>query len=96
MVSSDPKVISIHYRTCAKAFNLFINAFRDAEDRFKEQVPLLEVESQLGRLRVWAGNLGVHQTGKSSLDHRLRYAEHIRQKAISLLDDLNDALCNGL
>lgn len=43
-------------------------------------------EDELGRLRVWSGNLGAHQRGSSSLSYRLRHAPSIRQE---LLDTLN-------
>lgn len=55
-------------------------------------------EDELGRLRVWAANIGAHQTGRSSLDYRLRDASNIRDQIIRLLkgiqrvfDDLEDA-----
>lgn len=45
-------------------------------------------QDELGRLRVWAANIGAHQTGQSSLDYRLRDSSHIRQQIIKLLDEL--------
>ena len=95
MATLDPRLISTHCGTCIEAFSLFINALEYAEPKFKEQVSSLEIQTQLGRFRVWAGNLAVHQTGKSSLDYKLRYVEHMRQRAVSLLDDLDDTLRNG-
>lgn len=56
-------------------------------------------QDELGRLRVWAANIGAHQTGRSSLDYRLRDASNIRDQIIRLLkglrrafDDLEDVL----
>lgn len=43
---------------------------------------------ELGRLRIWAANIGAHQTGQSSLDYRLRDASHIKDQIIRLLKSL--------
>ena len=42
-------------------------------------------EDELGRLRIWAANIGAHQTNQSSLDFRLRDASHVREQVIELL-----------
>lgn len=42
----------------------------------------------MGRLRVWAANVGVHQTGQSSLAFRLRDASPISNQITKLLRDL--------
>ena len=51
-------------------------------------------EDELGRLRVWASNIGAHQTGQSSLDFRLRDASHIKRQTIKLLEALRRTLSN--
>ena len=45
-------------------------------------------EDEQGRLRLWAENIGAHQTGQSALDFRLRDASHIRQQIINILQKL--------
>lgn len=50
---------------------------------------------ELARFKVWAGNIGAHRKGSSSLDYRLRDASHLRNQAISLLGDLEEALVDG-
>lgn len=45
---------------------------------------------ELGRLRVWAANIGAHRTGRISLDFRLRDAPHIRTQIQGLLYDLEE------
>jgi hypothetical protein len=47
---------------------------------------------ELGRLRVWAANIGAHQIGQSSLDYRLRDASHIKDQIIRLLERLQRLL----
>lgn len=49
-------------------------------------------EDELGRLRVWAANIGAHQTNQSSLDFRLRDSSHIRDQSLKLLESLRGRL----
>ncbi|KAL6720554.1 hypothetical protein ACLMJK_002478 [Lecanora helva] len=58
--------------------------------------PMRSPETELGRLRVWAGNLGAHRLGRSSLDHRLRQATHMQQTTIDLLHDLRRSLLQSI
>jgi hypothetical protein len=41
---------------------------------------------------MWAGNQAAHQSGPSSLDHRLREAPHLQQQVIYLLKDICESL----
>ncbi|CAI7607967.1 unnamed protein product [Penicillium glandicola] len=66
---------------------------------FASEVPPALWKDELGRFRVWAANIGAHQTGQSSLDHRLRDASHIREQTLRVLqrlqritEDINDLL----
>ena len=74
-----------------------LSSYEDLVSRLKENeqlgkptwsVPADLWEDELGRLRVWAANIGAHQIDQSSLDFRLRDASHIRQQVIELLQDL--------
>ena len=56
------------------------------------EVPLPAWNDELGRLRVWAANIGAHQSGQSSLDYRLRDASHIKVQINNLLGDLQALL----
>ena len=51
-------------------------------------------QDELGRLRVWASNIGAHQTGQLSLDFRLRDASHIKDQTVKLLQGLQRTLNN--
>ncbi|KAJ9492054.1 hypothetical protein VN97_g1191 [Penicillium thymicola] len=55
---------------------------------FASEVPPALWKDELGRLRVWAANIGAHQTGLSSLDHRLRDASHIKEQTLRVLQRL--------
>ncbi|KAL2827766.1 hypothetical protein BDW59DRAFT_143804 [Aspergillus cavernicola] len=61
-------------------------------DRFEAEIPTQLWQDELGRLRVWAGNIGAHQIGQSSLDYRLRDASHIKSETLSLLETLKATL----
>ncbi|KAJ6032215.1 hypothetical protein N7540_002947 [Penicillium herquei] len=56
------------------------------------EVPLQDWRDELGRLRVWAANIGAHQTRQSSLDYRLRDASHIRSQIVVLLGQIQELL----
>ncbi|EXM00559.1 hypothetical protein NOF04DRAFT_3558 [Fusarium oxysporum II5] len=47
-----------------------------------------DMADQQTRFNVWAGNIGAHRTGLSSLDYRLRGSSHIKFQVLSLLKDL--------
>lgn len=47
-----------------------------------------DMADQQTRFIVWAGNIGAHRTGLSSLDYRLRDSSQIEDQVLSLLKDL--------
>ncbi|CAG8039213.1 unnamed protein product [Penicillium salamii] len=56
------------------------------------EVPLHKWTDELGRLRVWAANIGGHKTSQSSLDYRLRDASHIKSQIVRLLEQVQELL----
>ncbi|EEQ91496.2 uncharacterized protein BDCG_06616 [Blastomyces dermatitidis ER-3] len=73
----------------------------DIPTSLEQYVPSLErflpqLQDEYGRLRVWTGNIGAHQSGRSSLEYRLRDASHIRAQVASLLDSLKWSLSEVL
>ncbi|RPA72177.1 hypothetical protein BJ508DRAFT_79042 [Ascobolus immersus RN42] len=50
------------------------------------------IADELGRFKVWAGNIGALQKGPSSLDWRLREASHVTGPILRLLRDLEGGL----
>ena len=69
-----------------KSFNEFIDLVRESSTSSLEGLSIGRWEDELGRLRMWAANIGAHRIGQSSLDYRLRDASHIRQQVLKLLD----------
>ncbi|CAI7586725.1 unnamed protein product [Penicillium viridicatum] len=89
--------ISVLLQGCLRQFLSLINSGALADHT--EEVPLQEWTDELGRLRVWAANIGAHQTRQSSLEYRLRDASHIKSQIVRLLElfqelltDLKDVL----
>src|SRR5271156_5178006 len=71
---------------CLSLFNAQVA--RDELVAHDAEVPQSLWLDELGRLRVWAANIGAHQIGQSSLDYRLRDASHIKDQIIRLLERL--------
>lgn len=69
-------------RGCLKQLN---NLLSSETLQHQNEVPLLAWKDELGRLRLWAGNIGAHQTGQSSLEYRLRDASHIKDQTVKIL-----------
>ena len=93
-------------------FNTLLNAFKTICSRIERETTsdtvvaqLIRWQDELGRLRLWAANIGAHRTGQSSLEFRLRDSSHICQQVTTLLLDLRqifqeveevlDSLSNG-
>ena len=71
---------------CLQLYNNLL--VREEISALEAEVPKTLWQDELGRLRVWAANIGAHQTGQSSLDYRLRDASHIKDQVIKLLSSL--------
>ncbi|MCJ1451659.1 hypothetical protein MMC28_001999 [Mycoblastus sanguinarius] len=77
---------------CLKSFNQIREQVEQPEYSYEGKVPSVSWTDELGRLRVWAANIGAHQTGQSSLEFRLRDASHISQQITKLLGDLHQII----
>jgi hypothetical protein len=86
MISS----IASKLKPCLQSFNVLLSHLGLAAH--ETEVPQSAWQDELGRLRIWAANIGAHQTGQSSLDYRLRVASHISQQVLKLLEDLCSTL----
>lgn len=50
-----------------------------------------ELENELGRFKIWAGNLGVFAPGRASADYRLRDDADVREVLIQMLNRLRQS-----
>ncbi|CAG8893706.1 unnamed protein product [Penicillium egyptiacum] len=92
---STTKISSVVIQ-CLKDLNRLVS---EDLSSFASEVPPALWKDELGRLRVWAANIGAHQAGQLSLDHRLRDASHIKNQTLRVLQrlqrttaDINDVL----
>lgn len=87
--------IASSYRICTQSFDQLCSLLQVPDCKFSSQISVLALEDELGRFRVWAGNVGAHRNGRISLDHRLREASQAHKKVVDLLKDLNETLRRG-
>jgi len=85
------------YRKCIESFGKLTQLLGpDSSDYILSAcIPLSTVEDELGRFRVWAEDVGAHQTGQVSSDYRLREAPEIHGLVSELLRDLAQKLQEG-
>ncbi|KAL4911001.1 hypothetical protein BDW74DRAFT_4707 [Aspergillus multicolor] len=67
----------------------------EALNRYEAEIPRRRWLDELGRLRVWSGNIGAHQAGQSSLDYRLRDASHLKGETLKLLNRMLRVIQNA-
>ncbi|KAL8950998.1 MAG: hypothetical protein Q9222_002996 [Ikaeria aurantiellina] len=76
------------FEICRKSFNSFLEEVQDSQLQDTGDIHVKTWQDELGRLRMWAANIGAHKTGQSSLDFRLRDSSHIWNQIIKLLDEI--------
>ncbi|KAF5570495.1 wd40 repeat protein [Fusarium phyllophilum] len=79
-------------QSCINGFQYLLSGLRGTAPRFLQQMPPSTIEIQLGKFRIWCGNLGALQTGYSSLDYRLRESPLMHKNVSQLLEQLGIAL----
>ncbi|OJI81537.1 hypothetical protein ASPTUDRAFT_46977 [Aspergillus tubingensis CBS 134.48] len=55
---------------------------------FDDKVPVSLWEDEIGRMRVWAADIGANAQGSRSLDYRLRDSSHLKSHVARLLEQL--------
>ncbi|KAL8866992.1 MAG: hypothetical protein Q9174_005949, partial [Haloplaca sp. 1 TL-2023] len=80
---------------CRVAFNELLTLVQTLDDETVKGFLLQEWEDERGRLRMWAGNIGAHKTGESSLDCRLRDSSHVQRQIVKLLNQLFERLVDA-
>jgi hypothetical protein len=71
-----------------RAFQSLSDALSTSDGRWT--IDAVALEDEIGRFRVWSGNLGALQKGHSSLDYRLRDSPLLFGNALKLLEELAD------
>ena len=76
------------FNSCSNALKSICSRLERWNTSNTESLQLSRWQDELGRLRLWAANIGAHRTGQSSLKFRLKDSSHIREQVINLLLDL--------
>ena len=84
--------IAALYENCKNSFDKLL---QNLEKSTAHQAVAQGILDEFGRFRVWAGNAGAQETGRASLDYRLREASHIYDELIKLLGELDRNLEKG-
>jgi hypothetical protein len=79
---------------CLEAFESLITVL-SSTDVSERQNTSINFVDELDRFKVWAGNIGAHRLGQSSLDYRLRDASHIQELVLRFLSKLQSSLAEG-
>lgn len=78
------------FKLCRAQFDEILQSPKISDHN--SEVSIEQWKDELGRLLIWAGNIGAQQTRQSSLDYRLRDASHIKDQVINLLHDIRELL----
>lgn len=89
---TDTPSIASWYSACIWSFERLCNLLQALDGEFSGQISLPALQDEFGRFRAWAGNVGAHRDGRTSLDHRLREASQIHKQVVELLSDLDRTL----
>ena len=72
---------------CLELFRTICDTFGGSALHCQDDISAAAWTDELGRLRVWAANVGAHQIGQSSLEFRLRDALNVKTQIEYLLKD---------
>ena len=88
-----PQSIADWYHSCIAVFATVNKILDNTEHEIPGNGKTFSlVQDQIGRFRVWAGNMGAHRVGRMSLDYKLREASHVHSTVLELLEELNESL----
>jgi hypothetical protein len=80
---------------CSRVFITLASALSTTES-FASQVTPAAIDDEFDRFKLWAGNIAAHKQGRRSLEHRLRDATNLRDRAWELLLSLEQGLSESL
>lgn len=72
------------------AFQQLSEALNSGSEKWATSINYEALEDEIGRFRVWSGNLGALQKGHSSLDYRLRDSPLLSSNALRFLKELEE------
>ncbi len=81
---------------CFESFQKLLDLSSEVSDSDISHNILPFVRHELGRLRIWAAEGGVLQSGHGSLDHQLREVPEVEHQVVRMLSELKEVLQEGL
>lgn len=90
-MTAAPTIAAL-FVVCTRSFANMFDCLVDSDGEFSSQISISAIQDELGRFRVWAGNVGAHRTGRVSLDHKLRESPQVHGMVTALMKDLDDSL----
>ena len=108
---TNGRLIAPSYRSCIACFadlDAALYKQRKAESKRSSKSPgtqqgslsKKEMYRNLNALfksfKLWGVDCGMHWTGRSSIDYRLKDASHIYRELVNMLQELEDALDEGM
>ncbi|KAF2122661.1 hypothetical protein BDV96DRAFT_481253, partial [Lophiotrema nucula] len=84
----DVSVIATLVQACLSGFRDASTSLVSADAATKKKLFPYNLSDEIGRFRLWCGNIAAHRVGRSSLDYRLREASHIKERVLELLYNL--------
>jgi len=88
----DSALIANHVQLCFAGFEKLCLSLAKADTAIKCKVAPFNVNDEIGKFRLWCGNIAAHRRGRSSLDYKLREASHIRDRILDLLRSLESII----
>ena len=88
--------ISDRAQMCAGLFHKILSAISGRERIDSDPELSAQIDDQLGRFSIWAGNIGVFAQATASLDYRVRDIPQIKDLIVQQLDGLVKYLTHGM
>jgi hypothetical protein len=67
-----------------------------SDGKWSDSIDYDGLQDEIGRYKVWAGNLGAMQKGHSSLDYRLRDSPLLSTNALKFLEELEENISEAI
>ncbi len=80
---------------CVHLFDNISSHLQESHDKYP-QISVSGIRDELGRFKVWGGNIGAFELGSTSLDYKLREASKLRGHVEKIVGELHGFLTNCL
>lgn len=90
----DTQTITASAKLCLEDFESCIS--RTKETKEEDEVDIADfLDTECGRFRIWAKNIGVFAAGHASLDYRLRDSSYVKELLLGQLYIVHKHLTRG-